>query len=113
MAHLISAIRKPSPPQNLTEGATTLRKGQVDVMMHWKPPHYSDLPVWKYTVSIFSCQHAKNPDYQKNCNYPKISTMWFYHRVMCPYDNDGMANNVQPGSTLFAQTCLSENIRSL
>lgn len=44
------AIGKPSPPQNLTEGATTLRKGQVDVMIHWKPPAYSDLPVWKYTI---------------------------------------------------------------
>ena len=37
---------------------------------------------------------------------------------MCPKDVDGMANSVDPdqtapGSTLFAQTCLSENLGSL
>ena len=58
------------------------------------------------------------------CNYSKIWTRWHYHRLMCPGDADGMANNVGPdqtvplgavwsGSTLFAQTCLSENLGSL
>ena len=35
---------------------------------------------------------------------------------MGPKDADGMANSVDPdqtGSTLFAQTCLSENLGSL
>ena len=46
--------------------------------------------------------------------------MWFYHREMCPKDADGMTNSVDPDqtaplseSTLFAQTCLSENLGSL
>ena len=44
-------------------------------------------------------------------------------RVMCPKDADGMANSEGPdqttplgavwsGSTLFAQACLSENLRT-
>ena len=35
---------------------------------------------------------------------------------MCLTDADGMANSVDPdqiGSTLFAQTCLSENLGTL
>ena len=32
---------------------------------------------------------------------------------MSPNDADGMANSVDPGSALFAQTCLSENLGKL
>ena len=46
--------------------------------------------------------------------------MWLYHdhRVMSPNDADGMANSVDPdqtapGSALFAQAYLSENLGSL
>ena len=50
--------------------------------------------------------------------------MWFYDREMCPKDADRMANSVDPdqtapsaavwsGSTLFAETCLYKNSRSL
>ena len=50
--------------------------------------------------------------------------MWLYYRVMSPNDADGMANSVDPdqtaplravwsGSALFAQICLSENLRQL
>ena len=50
--------------------------------------------------------------------------MLLYHEVVSPKDADGMANSVDPdqtapvgaiwsGSALFAQTCLSENLRSL
>ena len=71
----------------------------------------------------------KKSDTWKNCcNYPKIWTMWFYHRVMSPKDADTMANSVDPDetapertlsdcsfsvSTLFAQTYLSGNLGSL
>ena len=48
----------------------------------------------------------------------------FFYRVMGSKDVEGMANNVDPdqtapqgtvwsGSTLFAQTCLSENLGTL
>ena len=60
------------------------------------------------------------------CNHPKIQTRWLYCREMHPKDADGMANGVDPdqnqtppleavwsGSTLFAQTCLSENLGTL
>ena len=26
-------------------------------MIHWQPPKYSDLPIWKYTVSNGFCSH--------------------------------------------------------
>ena len=67
----------------------------------------------------------KYSDPPKNCcNYPKIWTVWLYHRVMSPKDADGMANRVDPdqtallvavrsGSTLFAQAYLSKNLESL
>lgn len=44
-------VQGPSPPQNITEGVTTLRKGHVDLTIHWEPPKYSDLPVWKYMIT--------------------------------------------------------------
>ena len=58
------------------------------------------------------------------CNHSKIWTMWLYHRVMSPNDEEGMANSVDPdqtaplgavwsGSALFAQAYLSENLGSL
>ena len=70
-------------------------------------------------------KNPKNSDTRKNCcNHPKIWTTWLYHRIMRPKGGDGMANSVDPDqttplgavwsvSTLFAQTCLSENLGSL
>ena len=48
----------------------------------------------------------------------KIWTMWLYHILMSPNDADGMANSVDPRSSLiwsalFAQAYLSENLGSL
>ena len=58
------------------------------------------------------------------CHYRKIWTMWFYRAVMHLKVADRMANNTDPdqtapsgtismwsGSTLFAQTCLSQKLR--
>ena len=71
------------------------------------------------------CKTPKNSDTQINCcNHPKIWTKWLYCRIMCPKSADQMANSVDPdqtaplgavwsGSTLFAQTCLSENLGTL
>ena len=50
-----------------------------------------------------------------------FKTIWVYRWVMCPKDADRMANSADPapsgvvwsGSTLFAQTCLSENLKLL
>ena len=64
----------------------------------------------------------KNLDSRKICcNHPKIRTKWLYNWEMCPKDVGGIANSVDPdetasvwsGSTLFAQTCLSENLGTL
>ena len=61
-------------------------------------------------------------DKQKNsCNYPKFGTVLFYYRVMGPKDADRMAigvdsdqtNPLGSGSSLFAHTCLSDNLGSL
>ena len=51
----------------------------------------------------------------------KFKQLWLYHRIMSQKDANRMANSVDPdqnaplgavwsGSTLFAQTCLSENL---
>ena len=43
--------------------------------------------------------------------------MWIFHGIMCPSNADEMVNSVYPdqsaGSTLFAVTCLSQNLGSL
>ncbi|XP_052216952.1 anosmin-1-like [Dreissena polymorpha] len=44
-------VQRPDSPQNITEGATTLRKGLVDVTIHWMAPKYSDIPIWKYSLT--------------------------------------------------------------
>ena len=67
----------------------------------------------------------KNLDTRKiYCSNPKIWLIWIFHHDVHPNDADGMANSVDPdqtaplgavwsGSTLFAQTCLSENLGTL
>ena len=100
---------------------------------------YTSAVIQKPYLAIFGFFRFKNPDFtmpdyrktskisdtwKNGCNYPKIGTVWFYYRVMGPKDTDGMANSVDPDqtaplgavwsrSTLFAQTCLSENLGSL
>ena len=82
--------------------------------------------VYKWASSWDNRKFPKYSDTQKFCcNHSKIWTtcMWLYHRVMSPNDADGMANSVDhdqtcfsavwSGSTLFAQTCLSENLGKL
>ena len=58
--------------------------------------------------------------YRKNPNNLDTQKSIKIHLVMGPQDADGMVNNVNPdqtavwsGSTLFAQTCLSENLGTL
>ena len=62
----------------------------------------------------------KNLDTQQICgNHPKIQRRWLYKSVAPPKIADRMANSedwsgaVSSGSTLFAKTCLSENLRTL
>ena len=90
--------------------------------------------MFQTAASLLSClriliqPYRKNPKYsdtQKNCcNHPKIWTRWLYRRLMHPKDAARIANSVDPdqtaplgavwsGSTLFAQTYLSENLGSL
>ena len=88
--------------------------------------------VWKFSF-FFSdyhflwvyCNDPEISDTQKICcNHSKVWTMWLYHRIMSPKDADRMTNSVDldqtaplgavwSGSALFAQACLSENLRSL
>ena len=78
--------------------------------------------------NIHFFRYCKNPKisdtWGSSCNHPKILTKCLYNGVMHPKDADGIANSVDPdqtaplgavwsGSTLFAQTCLSENLGSL
>ena len=46
------------------------------------------------TVSILKIQTLETC-----CNYPKIWTVGFFHRVLCPKDTDRMANSVDPDQT--------------
>ena len=67
------------------------------------------------TMLLYYCKNPKYSDTQKICyNHPKIWTRWLYQRVMHPKDAAGIANSVDPdpGSALFAQTYLSENLGS-
>ena len=63
------------------------------------------------------CKNHKNSDTQKMCcNHPKIWTTRLYHWKMGSKDVDRIANSVDPDQTapaLYAQTCLSENLRTL
>ena len=64
-----------------------------------------------YLVKTY-CKKFENFRHLKyGCNYPKIWTIWFYHRIIHPKDADRMTNSVEPdqnapsvwsGSTLFA-----------
>ena len=57
----------------------------------------------------YYCKNPKNLDTRNICGkHPKIQTRWFYRKVMHPKDADGMTNSVDPDKTapLFAQTCL-------
>ena len=48
--------------------------------------------IWRIcTVKILTIRNPK-----KCCNYPKIWTMWLYHRVISPKDVDGIANRIDP-----------------
>ena len=72
-------------------------------------------------------RYRKNPenlDTENICCNPEILTRWPYREDMGPKDVEGIVNSVDPdqtaplgavwsGSTLFAQTCLSENLGSL
>ena len=41
----------------------------------------------------------KNRTRKNCCSYPKIGTVWFYDRVRCPKDADGMSNSLDPDQT--------------
>ena len=60
-------------------------KDQVEVVVHVKGMYR---------------KAQKNLDTRKICyNHPKSLTMWFYLRVMCPNDAEGIANSVDPDQT--------------
>ena len=72
--------------------------------------------IWLQSCATRYRKFSKYSDTQKMCcNHSNIWTMWLYHRVMSPNDEDGMANSVAvwSGSALFAQAYLSENLGSL
>ena len=54
-------------------------------------------------VKNLICCYRKFPKYSDTqiicCNHSKIWTMWLYHRVMSPNDENGMANSVDPDQT--------------
>ena len=62
-----------------------------------------------FSLSFLYLCHSENLSYSKFpkyldiqnicCNHAKIWTMWLYHRVMSPNDEEGMANSVDPDQT--------------
>ena len=79
--------------------------------------NYSNLCMWTNTVKLLK---IRSPEKIAIFTY-KIWTKWLYCTIMRPKSADRMANRVDPdqtsplgavwsGSTLFAQTCLSENL---
>ena len=62
---------------------------------------------------MWTAKTDRNSDTQKNyCNYPKIWQMDFPYSTESK-NADRIANSVLPGSALFVQTHLSENLGSL
>ena len=81
--------------------------------------YFTCSPKWTFRDQRYCCYKnrstPKHSDTRKHyCYYPTIWLMWIFHRVMRPKDVDGMENSrlcsVWSGYTLFAQTCLSENL---
>ena len=74
-----------------------------------------------FSAGLKYCKKTKNSEIQKICcNHPKIWTTRLYHRIMLLNDAEGIAISVDldqtaewPGSALFAQAYLSENLGSL
>ena len=92
--------------------------GEETSKVKWKNWEIKKIPIFKMMLFeqpiIRYRKILKYSDTRKICcNPPKVQTKWLYHRVMCPKDADGTANIVDPGSTQFDQTCLSENIGPL
>ena len=54
------------------------------------------LVYYKLTLWAFGSGELKIWTPEKWCNYPKTWTIWFYHRVMPPTEEDWMANTVDP-----------------
>ena len=64
--------------------------------------------------SFFRVLLSKSSSHRHKGKFERLKswTMWFCCRIMCPKFTDRMADSVTL-STLFAKTCLSENLRSL
>ena len=69
--------------------------------------------VYNFLFLAYSKTHENSNTRKKYCYNPKIWHTWIFHREICPNDEDGMANSVDPdqtvplgavwsGSTLFA-----------
>ena len=97
---------------------------------HWAS--FSPLYPCGFKHQLDYCKNAKIWTPQKFAVITLKFELWLYHRVMHPKDADRMANSeasdqtaprmansedpdqtVWSGSTLFAQTCLSENLETL
>ena len=55
---------------------------------------------FRHTVNFLNIRTPQN-----YCNYPKIWTIWLYHRVMSAKDADRIANTVDPDQTAHRSSC--------
>ena len=91
---------------------------------NWKILKQHIKPVSSVFLQFIEKIYRKTPKNSDTWKYSVIILIWIFHRERHPNDADGMANSVDPdqtaplgavwsGSTLFAQTCLSESLGTL
>ncbi|XP_060585081.1 anosmin-1-like [Ruditapes philippinarum] len=83
-------VQRPMPPQNITEGVTTLRKGHVDLTIHWEPPKYTDIPVWKYMI-IWVKKLSKI--------YPTLQRIPLFEKTVSGHVHEFKLKKLEPGET--------------
>ncbi|KAL4220506.1 hypothetical protein ACF0H5_020905 [Mactra antiquata] len=83
-------VQRPSPPQNITEGVTTLSKGHVDLTIHWEKPAYSDLPIWKYEITWVE---------RLNTITPKLKKLLLHEKSVHGHIHHYKLRKLEPGTT--------------
>ena len=102
---------KDHPTQYSSDGSITVSDVMINVTGDDGDDTKQVLVSWSHQVfSNCCCKLPKFSDtHQLYCNLPKIQTKRFYHDVIPPDDDNGIANSEDPDQSLGLH-CLSENL---
>ncbi|KAK3579676.1 hypothetical protein CHS0354_027131, partial [Potamilus streckersoni] len=87
-------VKPPQAPRNLTEGVTTLKNGRVDVTVHWEPPNFSDLPIWRYM--IFWSERLSSAS-------PILMRLDVLQKALPGNQHEFKLKSLKPGTTYFVE----------